>query len=293
VPAATLAEAVSVLAGDPDAKIIAGGQSLMPLLALRLARPTVLVDITGLGYDHLSSPGPGAPAALEIGALVRHTRVEHDPMVRRHAPLLADAARQVGYPAIRNRGTLGGSLAHADPVAELPVAVVALEGAVVAEGPGGSRVIPAVELADGFLSTTLDPAEVLVAVRVRPAGPRHGAAFCEWAPRQHDFGEAGIAIALELDERGGVAWLGAAGFGLDSFPVPLADVLTVAGVRDAERPAASLLRAVAAAVEAAGRGFDDDRGELAGLLAARALRLAWERAEHTGRGDQGCGGAAA
>jgi carbon-monoxide dehydrogenase medium subunit len=281
VAATSLAEAIEVLADDADAKVIAGGQSLMPLLALRLARPSVLVDITRLTFDHVTYQPLTAPSGdgpLEIGALVRHRRVEHDPLVRRLAPLLADAARHVGYPAIRNRGTLGGSLAHADPVAELPVAVVALEGSVLAEGPDGARDIPAVQLADGFLSTTLDPAEVLTAVRVRPAGPNHGAAFCEWAPRQHDFADAGVGVALELDGDGRVAWLGAAGFGLDSFPVPLADVLAAAGVRDADEPGDLLLRAVAAGVTAAGRGFDDDRRELAGLLAARALRMAWERA---------------
>lgn len=277
VAAASLADAVAVLDADPDAKVIAGGQSLMPLLALRLARPTVLVDIGGLPLDGVTPPaGPHDP--LELGALVRHAQLEHDPLLRQLSPLLADAAGQVGYPAIRNRGTLGGSMAHADPAAELPVSVVALQGSVIAVGPDGSREIRAVDLADGFLSTTLQEAEVVVAVRVRPAGARHGAAYCEWSTRDHDFAEVGVGVALELDDQGRVSWLGAAASGIQSYPFPLTDVLSSAGVRGAAGPDATLLRSVAAAVETAGAPAGADRAEMTGLLAARALRKAWDRA---------------
>ena len=121
---------------------------------------------------------------VRIGANVRHRRLESDPLVRRAAPLLAEAAALIGHPAIRVRGTIGGSLAHADPIAELPAALLAMDGAVVAHGPDGDRTVPAADLFEGFLTTSLAPDEMIIEVRLPAAGPRSGAAFCEWAPRR-------------------------------------------------------------------------------------------------------------
>lgn len=272
----TIADACTALA-EPDAVALAGGQSLIPLLALRLARPTVLVDLAGLGLDHVEvDPDAGV---VRIGALVRHRRLELDPVVARAAPLLAEAAALIGYPAIRNRGTIGGSLAHADPVAELPAVLVATGGSVLATGPAAERVIPASDLFDGFFTTSLEPNEVLTEVHLPWRGPgRHGAAFCEWAPRVGDFATAGVALTLEVDDAGRCTAVGAAACGVASVPVDLGAVVATAGVVGATRPVPELLRAVAAAVTGACAG-DDDRAELTGLLAARALRRAFDRAD--------------
>lgn len=289
--ARSLGEAIDALGADEDSKVLAGGQSLVPLIALRLARPSVLVDIGRLDLNALlvvqeasavapdeSALGPDG-SSLRIGALVRHTRLEHDVGVRRAAPLLADAARHVGCPAIRSRGTIGGSLAHADPAAELPAAVIALAGEVIVRGPAGERHIPAAELSDGFFTNTLAPTEVLVEVRVNAAGPRHGAAWCEWSARRDDFAEVGVGIAVELDGEGRCRWVGAGGAGLASHPVDLGPAVIAAGVLGSVDASDRLVRAVAAAVTRACVSAGEDRSTLAGLLAGRALVQAFDRIE--------------
>jgi carbon-monoxide dehydrogenase medium subunit len=218
-----------------------------------------------------------ADGELRLGALVRHRRLERDPLVTEHALLLAQAARHVGDAAIRNRGTLGGSLAHADPAAELPAAFVALEGRVVVAGPTGAREIAARDLFEGFFVTGLEPGEVLTDVIVPVRGIGHGgSAFVEWAPRAADFALAGVGVTVTVDRDGTCTGLGAAACGVGSVPVDLADALTRAGVVGAA-PSDALWPAVATSVtrECAG---DDDRAELAGLLAARAVRMAVEHA---------------
>jgi carbon-monoxide dehydrogenase medium subunit len=307
VVAGSLPEAIATLAADEDAKILAGGQSLIPLLSLRLARPTVLVDIGRLALDTVAldtvaldvddTAEPGGQARhgeLRLGALICQRRLEFDPVVASAAPLLAEAVGQVGFPAIRNRGTLGGSLAHADPAAELPAVMVALGATVVVEGPAGRRAFPASELAAGFFSTTLDAADVLVEIHIRAAGPAHGAAWCEWSSRAHDFAEAGVGVAVELDERGDCTWVGAAACGVATVPLDLGEVLAAAGVGGARNHSPGLLASVAAATEAACHGLfaagesdrgspEGDRPELAGLLVARAVRVAFDRAQQGDR----------
>lgn len=207
VAAASVEEVVAILAGDESAKVLAGGQSLVPLLALRLARPSVLVDVNGLGLDAIEV----LDGELRIGALVRHSTLERDPLVRSAAPVLAEAAALIGHAAIRHRGTIGGSLAHADPVAELPAALVALGGSVEVVGPDGRRSIPADTLFEGFLTTAIRPDELLVEVRVPIS---QGGAFREWAPRAGDFALAGVAVAVS-DGTTRVAACGVGGRPLD------------------------------------------------------------------------------
>lgn len=182
-------DAVAALAAansGGEGKVIAGGQSLMPLLALRLAQPSVLVDINRVpGLDAI---GPRPGGGLRIGALTRHRALAAQ---RRH-PLLAEAARWVGHAAIRTRGTLGGSLAHADPAAELPVAAIAAAGVATIAGPAGRREIPAAELFTGALQTSLDEDEIIEAVEF-PALGRWG--FAEFARRHGDFGLVVVAAA--------------------------------------------------------------------------------------------------
>ena len=256
-------EVVTALAADDGAKVIAGGQSLVPLMAMRLARPTVLVDVNDLDLDAVVV----TDGELCVGAGTRHQTLERDAVVGRAAPLLADAAALIGYPAIRVRGTVGGSLAHADPVAELPAVLVALGGAVIARGPGGERRIDAAGLFTGFLSTALEPDELLVEVRVPAAGPAAGAAFREWAPRCGDFALAGVGVHVERGPDGTCSSARAAACGVGTAPLDCSEAIeAVLGARDASD---ALLRDVA-------RWFGDR--ELHGLLAARALYRALARA---------------
>jgi carbon-monoxide dehydrogenase medium subunit len=191
--AGSLAEATALLAAAPaDTKVLAGGQSLVPMLNMRLLRPAVLVDLNGL--RELAGIEPTAEGGLRIGALTRHAELMASPAVRERAPLLAEAARHVGHAAIRNQGTLGGSVAHADPAAELPAALVALEARLHAAGPRGPRIIAAGEFFRGLFATALAPDEILTAVEL-PAPPIAWG-FAEIARRPGDFALAGVVAVV-------------------------------------------------------------------------------------------------
>jgi len=193
--AGSLAEATALLAAEPgEAKLLAGGQSLVPLLNMRLARPAVLVDLNGVRELRGITPSPDG--GLRIGALTRHTELATSAAVRERAPLLAEAARHVGHAAIRNRGTLGGSVAHADPAAELPAALVALDARLRVTGPRGARVIAAALFFRGLLATALETDEILTEVLVPAAEPGWG--FVEIARRPGDFALAGVAAMLRV-----------------------------------------------------------------------------------------------
>lgn len=215
----SIAECLALLSdlGD-DAKIIAGGQSLMPLLALRMAEPAVLIDIDRLDeLDHVSARG----SDTYLGALVRHRRLAADPAVAGCCKLLPVAARNIGHTAIRNRGTLGGSLAHADPSAELPALMILLRATLVCLSAGGVRHVPAAEFFTGPYSTALAPDELVAAVRLpRPApGSRYG--FCEVAARPGDFARAGAACVLRLDPAGVIRDFRAVLFAVSPAPADL------------------------------------------------------------------------
>jgi aerobic carbon-monoxide dehydrogenase medium subunit len=193
VRAPSLDEALARLDADEGAKILAGGQSLMPLLNMRLLRPTTLVDINGVpGLNTVDATPDGG---LRLGALVRQTDLLASPIVRTRVPLLAAATRHVGHRAIRNRGTIGGSLAHADPAAELPAAALALDATLIVSGPGGRRRIAARDFFTGPLTTALEPREILIEIEI--AGPVAAAwGFAEVARRAGDFAIAGVAAVL-------------------------------------------------------------------------------------------------
>jgi aerobic carbon-monoxide dehydrogenase medium subunit len=179
-----------------DAAILSGGQSLLPLLNMRMARPAVVVDVNGLKeLDGISVNG-----ALEIGALTRQSRVEHSREVAAAAPLVSEAVRYIGHPAIRNRGTVGGNIAHADSASELPAVMVALGAEVVALGADGERSIPADDFFVTHYTTALDR-ELVTGVRI-PLAERPGTAFIEVARRHGDFALVGVAAALTLDDAG-------------------------------------------------------------------------------------------
>jgi carbon-monoxide dehydrogenase medium subunit len=193
-------EAVRLLAENgEEAKILAGGQSLMPMLNLRLAHPGLLIDI---------NPADQRPLTLEnemlrLPALTRHRVLLEDPMVRQHCPLLAEAVRHVGNVRVRNRGTIAGSLAHADPTSEIGCCALATGARVVARGPAGERTIPASDLFAGYWTTTLDPAEIITDVLIPAARPRQGWSFQEMVRRTSDFAIVAVSVIFNVAERTG------------------------------------------------------------------------------------------
>ena len=192
----SLGEAVALLAeGGDEARALAGGQSLVPLLNLRLVRPRLVVDLNRI--DALAGIRDEA-GGLAIGAMTRQADAERSPLVRDRAPLLAEALTLVGHPAIRSRGTIGGTLAHADPVAEVPAVALALDGGVELTGPRGRRTIAVDQLVRGPLTTDLGPGEVLTGLRLPPWSSVHGWAFVEFARRHGDFALAGVAVVLAV-----------------------------------------------------------------------------------------------
>lgn len=194
----TLAEALALLEEHGDeAKVIAGGQSLVPMLNLRLARPSVLVDITRIpGCAYIVRDADGG----RIGALTRHVEVERSPVVDRHWPLLVEGIRHVAHHQIRNRGTIGGSLSHADPSAELPTLMAALDAVFVVVSRGGQRELPWDRFFAGPYETALKPSELLAEVRVPTLAPGTGSAFTEYARRSGDYGIGGAAVVMRFDE---------------------------------------------------------------------------------------------
>ncbi len=199
--ASSLEEALSLLAEHGDeAKLLAGGHSLLPLMKLRLATPSVLVDLGRLEeLAYVRDEGEH----LAVGALTTHHDLSRNALVRRHLPVLAHVAGQIGDPQVRHRGTIGGSLAHGDAASDLPAVVLALGGTLVAEGRGGRREIEASEFHEGFLETALGPEEVLVEIRLRK--PAHtGFGFEKLTKRAQDWAIVGAVAARRDDLPGGV-----------------------------------------------------------------------------------------
>jgi carbon-monoxide dehydrogenase medium subunit len=190
--ASGLAEVLDVLEREGEhCRLLAGGQSLLPALNLRLAAPPLLLDISGLPELRGIAALPGG--GVRLGALTRHAELESDPLVAARAPLLARAAPLIAHPAIRNRGTLGGSLALADPAAELPACMLALEATILAHSRRGERRIPASEFFRGLYTTALAADEVLAAVEIPPPGPGEGSVILELARRHGDYAIVGVA----------------------------------------------------------------------------------------------------
>jgi len=277
---ATLDEALALLAEHGgEAKPLAGGQSLIPAMNFRLARPAVLVDlnrVAELGYVRAGRDG------LQIGAMTRQRAVERSEAVRSAAPLLAEAMPFIAHPQIRNRGTVGGSLAHADPAAELPAVMLALEARFRARGPQGERWIPAGEFFTGILETALGPDELLLEVAVPKSPARTGYAFAELARRRGDYALVGVAARVTLDRRGRCQAARITLFSVGDGPVL---ATAAAAMLDGQEPSPEAMRAAADA--AAQRDIDPPsdihasaayRRRLAAVLTRRALQRAVERA---------------
>lgn len=274
---ASVEEALALLGRySGEAKLLAGGQSLMPLMNFRLSRPAALIDLNAIpSLAYIREDG----GQLRFGAMTRQRTIEFSPLVRRRLPLLAEATSLVGHLPIRTRGTIGGSIAHADPSAEYPAVLTTLEGSVVARGPRGERALQGPELFQSYLSTGLAADEILVEVRFPAMPPGAGFAFEEFSRRHGDFAIVGIAaMVVGHGERCTAARLATAGAG----PVPARlraaeEILERDGLSEA---------AIEAAADRAAELVEPDsdihasaayRRNLTRVLTARAVRRAITR----------------
>jgi carbon-monoxide dehydrogenase medium subunit len=275
----TVAAAVALLGEHLDqASVLAGGQSLIPLLALRLARPAVLVDINGITELSGVSVSDGWVA---IGAMTREYVAEESQTIAGRVPLLAAALPLVGHEAIRSRGTIGGSLAHADPAAELPAVARALDAEFVLCGQSGDRVVPAADWFEGYLTTSRRPDELLTQVRFPVTGPGTGISFQEVARRHGDFAMVGLAASLTLSA-GVITDARLAFAGLSDVPVRAAEAENLLA---GEGPSAELFEdAARRAVDGLDppadlHGSSQYRKKVAAALVRRGLRAAADNAQ--------------
>ena len=273
---ATVEEALALLTRyGGEAKLLAGGQSLMPLMNFRLARPAALIDlnaIAGLAYIREDD------GQIRFGAMTRQRAIEFSPVVRRRLPLLAEATALVGHLPIRTRGTIGGSIAHADPSAEYPAILAALDGVVVARGPRGERTLRASELFQSYLTTTLAPDEMLVEVRLPAMPDGAGFAFEEFSRRHGDFAIVGIAAMVVGQGQRCAARLVTAGAG----PAPTRlrqaeEILEREGLSDAAIEAAARRAAEVVEPDTDIHATAAYRRNLTRVLTGRALRRAVAR----------------
>jgi aerobic carbon-monoxide dehydrogenase medium subunit len=275
----TMAEAVDLLAEYQDeASVLAGGQSLIPLMALRLARPAVLIDINGLSELSLVAVEDGR---VTIGAMTREYVAEDSATVGDTVPLLAAALPLIGHEAIRSRGTIGGSLAHADPAAELPAVARALDAEFVVRGRAGERVVPAADWFEGYLATSRRPDEILAEIRFPAAGPGTGVAFLEVARRHGDFAIVGLAVSLTLAD-GVISDARLAFAGVSDVPVRAAEAEDLlVGERPSTELFAEAARVATAALDPPAdlNGSPEYRKQIAATLVRRGLQAAADNAD--------------
>jgi carbon-monoxide dehydrogenase medium subunit len=270
----TVDDAVRALAdGGDEAKVIAGGQSLLPLLRLRLAYPELLIDVGGI--DELRGV-TDAGDALVIGARTTLYQLVHDPLVAGQAGLLAQATSTVADPAVRHRATLGGALAHADPAGDLPAVILALDSTLIARGPGGEREIAAADFFVDYLTSSLEPDEILTAIRIPKLGPGWGYRYEKFHRTAQSWATVGVAALVRRDN-GTVA---EARIGLTNMgTVPVRATATEQAASGAQASRAGLSEAAAHADEGTEppgdlHGAPDYRRHLARVLTGRALAAA-------------------
>jgi carbon-monoxide dehydrogenase medium subunit len=274
----TVDEAIRLLEELGDrGRVLAGGHSLIPLMKLRLAQPEVVVDIGRIDGLRAVRAEDGW---LAIGALATHAQVAADATVREHCPVLAETAAVIGDPQVRNRGTIGGALAHADPAADYPATVLALDAEVVAQGPQGRRTIPAADFFTGLLTTALGPDELLVEVRVPRQGPGAGGAYLKLPNKASHYAVVGVAAVVKL-AGGRIDRLGVGLTGAGTQPVRAA---AVERALVGEAPEAG---SIARAAEQAAEGVDllgdvhgstEYRAAMARVYTRRAIQEALRRA---------------
>jgi CO/xanthine dehydrogenase FAD-binding subunit len=278
-------DALSLLGRYPDAKPLAGGQSLIPAMNFRIAQPTVLIDLNGV--RELQGIEPTPDGGLRIGAMTRHAQVEQSDIVHVRAPLLSEAIPHVAHSQIRNRGTLGGSLVHADPSAELPAVMLALEAQFLLESSSGRRAVAAADFFTGLFATVIGAGELLVAVEIPPRRPRSGCAFLEVARRHGDYALAGVATELSLDDDGRVTRVRLALLSVGDGLVLSKAVENVVGQSVTDALAREIGELVREEVDPPTdiHGDADYRRQLAAVLTRRSLLTAAARAATEGTGE--------
>ena len=271
----SVAEAVDLLTEHgEDAKLLAGGHSLIPLMKLRLAEPGVLIDLGKVAdMAYIREDGGG----LAIGAMTTYAALESSDAVRRRAPVLADAARQVADAQVRNMGTIGGSLAHADPAGDLPAVAIALNAELITSSQGGHRSIGADDFFVDLLTTALEPAEILNEIRIPALAPRSGSAYAKFGNKASHYAIVGVAavVTLAADGSCAAASIGVTGAGPNAVRAGDAEAALAGSAPDDD--------AISAAASAAGNGieFNEDvhasaeyRAHLTAVYAERAIRAA-------------------
>lgn len=275
-----LDEALHLLAHHaPDAKPLAGGQSLVPMMNFRLAQPRVLIDLNRVAALSFVNDANGV---LVLGAMLRQAAAERDHRLSAAVPLLADALPLVGHETIRHRGTIGGTLAHADPAAEIPAVALALGAELVVRSTRGERVISADQFFLGPLMTALEPDEMLIAVRIPRMPPHTGTAFLELSRRHGDFAIVGVAAQVTLDESGRIAQAALALCGVGPTPVRARQAeaaLAGAEPTDEQFRAAGALAAQEIDPASDIHASADYRRRIAAVLVRRALSQAAQRAQ--------------
>ena len=278
VAPSSLDEAVALLRAHDDAKVLSGGQSLIPMLKLRLAAPALLIDINripNLGYVEERD------GALRIGALARESDIEGAAVVRERYPILLDTARVIADPLVRNSATVCGNVAHGDPGNDHPATMLAVDAEIVARGPNGTRTIPARDFFVGLFETALASDEIVTEIAVPTPLPRTGGAYFKLERKVGDYATAAVAVQVTLDEGGGCAraGIGLTNVGPTAIKAVRAESFLLHKPLDAET-IAEAARLAAADAEPVGdrRGTAEYKRDVVRVLAARALRLAARRA---------------
>jgi carbon-monoxide dehydrogenase medium subunit len=275
----TLPEAVALLGQYADAKVLAGGHSLIPLMRFRLASPAVLVDINRIDGLSYIREGDGW---LKIGAMTREAELERSALITEKYPLLSDTTRMVADPLVRNMATLGGNLAHADPANDHPAAMLAYGAQLVATGPNGQRTIPIAEFFTGPFTTTLESNEILTEIRIPAHKPGDGGCYLKVERKVGDYATAAVAVQVALDGNGKCASIG---IGLTNVGLTPIEAAAAEEALRGQSPDDDHIREVARLASEAAEPESDQRGSaeykraLVKTLTARALRKAVERAK--------------
>ena len=282
IAASSLDHALSLKAehGD-DARFLAGGQSLMPAMNFRLARPAVLIDINGLG--ELAGVSRSQGKGIRVGALTRYSALERNGDFLKTCPLFADALPHIAHPQIRNRGTIGGNLSHADPASELPAVATAMAARMRIKSAGNEREVAAADFFVGLLTTDIAADEMLVEVLFPKPKPRTGVCFIEVARRRGDFALAGVAAIVTLDEEARCADLRLALCGVGETPVEASGAAaSLVGQCLTDRTIAAVAAEVQELIEPSGNvhASPDYQRHIAGVLVSRAIRTAQQRIGH-------------
>ncbi len=274
----SLDEAIKLLGEHPDGKLMAGGQSLIPIMRFRLAEPAYIIDINGLaGLDHVAENGDH----LSIGALTREYEIDRSDLVRQRYPIINDTASTIADPLVRNLATVGGNLAHADPANDHPATMLALRASVVARGPKGERVIPIDDFFVDAFTTSLDPEEILTEIRIPKPPANSGAAYVKFERKVGDYAIAATAAYLELGADGKIV---NAGIGLTNASYkPLRGVKAEAEL-NGQAPSLEVFKSAAEAASQESdpgsdlRGSADYKRAMIRTMTLRALNKAAERA---------------